>query len=127
MQEPYDNSIRDGLTGMLNRRGAAEAIHKFQEGQPGNNATLLVDIDNLKLINEMHGHVAGDAIIVRTAEAIRESVREGDECVRIGGDEFMIFAPDCDADSAAEVAQRILSTLSRGDAPWADRSDSITD
>ncbi|MGA7545684.1 MAG: diguanylate cyclase [Methyloceanibacter sp.] len=117
MRELYENSIRDGLTGMLNRRGITDVISKPREGEPKNRATLLVDIDNLKMINDMHGHVAGDAVIARTAEAIRESVREGDECARIGGDEFMVFAPDCDADSAEEIAQRILSTLSRQGMP----------
>lgn len=113
IQELYEASIRDGLTGLLNRRGAADAINKSLTRHPARNAILLVDIDNLKLINDMHGHATGDAAIARTAEAIRASIREGDECARVGGDEFIIFAPDCDTNSATEIARLILDTLSK--------------
>lgn len=112
MQEHYYRSIRDGLTGLLNRRGAMDAVGKSLARRTASYATLLVDIDNLKMINDNHGHVTGDAVIASTAEAIRESIREGDECARLGGDEFMIFAPDCDPDDAAEIARRILAKLS---------------
>ena len=115
----YDRSIRDGLTGLLNRRGITDAINKSLALHPANNAMLLVDIDNLKMINDMRGHVTGDAAIARTAQAIRESIREGDECARIGGDEFVIFSPDCDADGAREIAQGILARLSRQGIPLA--------
>ena len=126
MQELYDISIRDGLTGLLNRRGATDAINKSLARHPASNATLLVDIDNLKMINDMHGHVTGDAVIARTAEAIRESIREGDECARLGGDEFMIFAPDCDTDAAEEIAKRILARLSRQAMPLAGARFSVS-
>ena len=111
MQELYDSSIRDSLTGLLNRRGAMEVIKKSLERHAGRSAMLLVDIDNLKMINDMRGHSTGDAVVARTSEAIRDSVREGDECARLG-DEFLIFAPDCDTGGAAEIARRILGRLS---------------
>jgi diguanylate cyclase (GGDEF)-like protein len=47
------------------------------------------------------------------ASAIRESIRDGDDCARLGGDEFMIFAPDCDQRGATEIARRILNAVSR--------------
>jgi diguanylate cyclase (GGDEF)-like protein len=111
MQELYDSSIRDSLTGLLNRRGAMQVIKKSVERQAGPSAMLLVDIDNLKMINDMRGHSTGDAVLARTSEAIRESTREGDECARLG-DEFLIFAPDCDTDGATEIARHILDRLS---------------
>jgi len=77
IQEYYDTSIRDSLTGLLNRRGAVAAIDKSLARHTGSNATLLVDVDNLKMINDLRGHVAGDAVIARTAETIRQSIREG--------------------------------------------------
>lgn len=119
LQELYDVSIRDGLTGLLNRRGATDAINKSLKRHTGSNATLLIDIDDLKLINDMHGHTTGDAVIARTAEAIRESIREGDECARLGGGGFIFFAPDCDADSAAVIAKSILGNLSKQGMPLA--------
>jgi diguanylate cyclase (GGDEF)-like protein len=119
MREFYENSIRDSLTGLLNRRGAIEAINKSLARHPGTNATLLVDIDNLKMINDLRGHIAGDAVIVRTAQAIRQSIRDGDGCARLGGDEFIIFAPECDFDCAKTIAQNIITKLSRQKMPLA--------
>ncbi len=120
MQELYDKSIRDSLTGLLNRRGALEAINTALARDTGTNATLLLDIDNLKLINDLRGHVTGDAVIARTAFAIRESIRDGDECARLGGDEFIIFAPGCDMAGAEGIAQRILAKLAKPELPLAD-------
>lgn len=73
---------------------------------------LTVDVDNLKLINDLRGHATGDAVIALTAQAVRESIRPGDECARFGGDEFMIFAPDCDVDEATKIANCIIGRLS---------------
>ena len=111
VQQLYESSIRDSLTGLLNRRGAMDTIGKSLARHEASNATLLVDIDNLKMINDMRGHATGDAVIALTAEAVRESIRKGDECARFGGDEFLIFAPDCNTDEAVEIAQRILAKL----------------
>ena len=111
MQEHYHTSIRDGLTGLLNRRGAVDAIGKSLARRTASYAVLLVDIDNLKAINDTQGHAMGDAVIGAVAEAIRSSIREGDDCARLGGDEFMVFAPECDSPCAADVAQRILQRL----------------
>lgn len=113
MQELYDISMHDGLTGLLNRRGALDQIGKLLESKDASNATLLVDIDNLKMINDVRGHATGDAVIAITGEAIRKSVREGDVCARVGGDEFLIFAPDCDAKEATEIANRTLASIER--------------
>lgn len=109
IQEHYHTSIRDGLTGLLNRRGALDAIRRSLALRTASYATLLVDIDDLKALNDTSGHAHGDAVIGALASIIRESIREGDDCARLGGDEFMIFAPNCDADGAAEIARRILS------------------
>lgn len=120
MEELYDKSIRDSLTGLLNRRGALEVINTASARDTGTNATLLLDIDNLKLINDLRGHVTGDAVIARTAFAIRESIRDGDECARLGGDEFIIFAPNCDMAGAEDIAQRIQAKLSKPELPLAE-------
>jgi len=107
----YQTSIRDGLTGLLNRRGVLDAIRRALARKAPSYATLLVDIDDLKKINDTHGHAAGDDVIARVALAIGESIRDGDSCARLGGDEFMVFAADCDAEGAAELARRLLVRL----------------
>ena len=126
MQQLYDSSIRDSLTGLLNRRGALDTIDKSLARHQASNAMLLVDVDNLKMINDMRGHATGDAVIALTAGAVRESLRNGDECARFGGDEFLIFAPDCNTDEAMEIAKRILARLSGQSIPLAGARFSVS-
>jgi diguanylate cyclase (GGDEF)-like protein len=113
MRELYDASIRDSLTGMLNRRGAMDVMKKTVERYDGESAMLIVDIDNLKLINDMRGYATGDAVVARVSEAIRANLRAGDECARLG-DEFLVFAPGRDTAGAKEMAHQILGRLAGG-------------
>jgi diguanylate cyclase (GGDEF)-like protein len=115
MQELYDRSIRDELTGLFNRRGATDVFNKPSARCGASNAAFLIDIDNLKMINDVRGHVTGDAVIVRTAEAIRECIRKSDACARIG-DEFMILAPDCESRRQGHRTTHIRQTVQTGPA-----------
>lgn len=124
LQELHEASIRDSLTGLLNRRGVMEVIKKTLERYVGKSAMLLVDVNNLTTINDSRGHVAGDAVLARTSEAIRESLREGDLCGRFG-DEFMVYARDCDAESAVNRAEAIAVQAGKG-MPLAGASFSIS-
>jgi diguanylate cyclase (GGDEF)-like protein len=126
MQQLYDISIRDSLTGLLNRRGAIAVIGKSLARHQESNAMLLVDVDNLKLINDLRGHATGDAVIALTAEAVRESIRPGDQCARFGGDEFLIFAPNCDLGEATKIADRIMGRLSGQSMPLAGARFSVS-
>jgi diguanylate cyclase (GGDEF)-like protein len=116
MEEQYRISIRDELTQLLNRRGALRFAREALASKASGYAVILVDIDDLKGINDLHGHAAGDEFIVKVADTIRSSVREKDVCARMGGDEFLIFATGCDLDSATEIARRILSRVYSDDA-----------
>ena len=126
LEQHYDSSIRDGLTGLLNRRGVLDAIRKSLGRRVSSYAALLVDIDDLKSINDTHGRARGDAVIGCIASAIRESTREDDNCARLGGDEFMIFAPDCDARGAVVIAHRILAAVSKPRPEVADTRFSVS-
>lgn len=106
----YETSVRDELTGLLNRRGVMEAIRNALARRERSYATLLVDIDDLKHINDTHGHAAGDAVIVSLAASLRESIRDRDLAARLGGDEFLVFAPNCDNRGAHDIAHRILES-----------------
>ncbi|HTE39405.1 MAG TPA: diguanylate cyclase [Steroidobacteraceae bacterium] len=121
MQRHYQSSLRDELTALFNRRGALAAVASaLARRKATTHATLLVDIDNFKNINDTYGHVAGDAVIGRLAESINRCIRVGDICARLGGDEFMIFAPDCDLNGAREIAERLLAGVR------ADKTDEVS-
>lgn len=111
IQEHYQLSIHDELTRLLNRRGAMQAIGAALTLRASSYAVILVDVDDLKSINDGHGHAAGDDFLRKVAEAMRASVRDADICARLGGDEFLIFATGCDLDAATEIARRILNRV----------------
>lgn len=113
MRELYNRATRDDLTGLLNRRGAKDAVNKALARDAASYAMLLVDIDHLKMIVGMRGRSTGDAVVAYTADAIRQSVGDGGICARLGDGEFMVFSTDCDMDRAEETAERILVRMSR--------------
>ncbi|MET0535486.1 MAG: GGDEF domain-containing protein, partial [Steroidobacter sp.] len=104
IDEQFRISVRDELTQLFNRRGALRFSREALTNQASSYAIILVDIDDLKGINDIYGHASGDEFIVKVADTIRGSVRETDICARMGGDEFLIFATGCDLDQATEIA-----------------------
>ncbi len=116
IEEQYNISIRDELTGLLNRRGALIAMRQALRANASSYAAILVDVDDLKGINDTQGHAGGDDFLVKVADAMRASVRDNDACARLGGDEFLIFATGCDLDAATEIARRLLGEVYSDDA-----------
>lgn len=86
-------AARDPLTALYNRRAlevrAGQFFKDVSPAQPG--ALLLIDIDNFKLVNDLHGHVAGDRLLVALGEMIRTLLPERSLAARLGGDEFVIL------------------------------------
>lgn len=115
IEEQYHISIRDELTGLLNRRGALRATREALNAKAASYAAILVDVDDLKGINDTHGHAGGDDFLAKVSDAMRASVRDNDVCARLGGDEFLIFASGCDLDAATEIARRILGKVYAAD------------
>lgn len=109
-----ERSITDGLTGVFNVRHFHETLGKeIQRARRYQRALSLVimDIDNLKKINDSYGHLAGDTVLRDIAKLLRETVREADIVVRYGGDEFVVIMPEADKKQAFESAVRILDKV----------------
>ena len=86
----------DQLTGVLSRRALPSML---REAQATGAAVLFFDLDGFKLINDSLGHHIGDDCLQRFARALQESFRAGDNVVRYAGDEFLVIAPDIEADA----------------------------
>jgi diguanylate cyclase (GGDEF)-like protein len=104
----------DLLTGLLNRRRFGDELERTlryasRYRRPG--ALLVLDVDNLKLTNDLHGHAAGDAALTAVARAILERVRTSDMVGRLGGDEFVIALHEAGEREALAVASDIRSRL----------------
>ena len=102
----------DPLTGLSNRTGLALRAQQVLE-QPGAHALLLLDLDRFKPVNNLHGHAAGDAVLVEVARRLTRSVREGDTVARLGGDEFVILYGDGPGQAALEERAARLQTALR--------------
>jgi diguanylate cyclase (GGDEF)-like protein len=109
-------SLTDSLTQLANRRGFLavfnDELHRALRYRTSL-AVMLVDVDNLKLINDHHGHGAGDLALRTVADSLRSSCRASDLAARYGGDEFALLVPSTSAVEAQELANRIRSTLLR--------------
>ena len=108
----FENLSRtDALTGLYNRRHFDMVLAdqtRLALARGSRLALLLIDCDDFKSINDMHGHPAGDSVLAGLGKVLRESVREGvDKAFRLGGDEFALVLPGLDGQTALRVAKRI--------------------
>jgi diguanylate cyclase (GGDEF)-like protein len=111
-EEQRKLAYTDPLTGLGNRALFNEVLETRQRSETGRNSTvLLLDLDDFKEVNDLHGHQAGDRMLVETARRLRACVGKRDTIARIGGDEFVIVL-DAGADADA-VAQRVVDELRR--------------
>jgi diguanylate cyclase (GGDEF)-like protein len=107
----------DSLTGLATRVVLEDRLQQAivrARRQKGRVAVLFADLDRFKMINDSLGHGAGDALLCRVAERLRECVRESDTVARLGGDEFVLVIDDLDArDGALMVAHKVLEAMQR--------------
>ena len=104
----------DPLTGLGNRRAWRQALDQEtarQRRYPSNTTVLVVDLDDLKQVNDSEGHRAGDDHLRRAASALRAAARRVDVVCRLGGDEFAVLAPNTDSRGATVLVDRVRREL----------------
>ena len=109
-----DLAIRDGLTGLFNRRYAEERLDKeFDQATrlARELSVLFIDLDHFKFFNDTHGHQAGDEILQILAEIMTQAVRQSDTLARWGGEEFIVICPETDQRDACMLAERIRKSV----------------
>ena len=102
-----EEATMDGLTGFLNKSSGTGRISKMCEERTG--TLMLFDLDNFKLVNDLHGHDMGDRVLAAFADVVRHNVRGEDVVARIGGDEFMGFFCDMQKEEAVAALTRRLN------------------
>jgi diguanylate cyclase (GGDEF)-like protein len=117
----------DGLTGLPNRRAWSEALRRTLASAARNGSRVhvaMLDLDDFKVINDTHGHLAGDRLLRELAAAWQPLLRGADALARLGGDEFAILLDGCTDEEAEEIAERLRAaappghTVSAGIARW---------
>ncbi len=105
---------RDGLTGIVNRQhfmDEAKAMLQACARSEREVCLILVDLDNFKLVNDTHGHVAGDGVLKQTVEMFQLHMRVADLFGRLGGEEFGIMLPNCTLETALTRAEELRAAI----------------
>lgn len=113
LTEATADSVRDELTGLYNRRGfmtLAGPVFKTASRFASDATLVYLDLDGLKLINDLQGHAIGDQALRETAQTLREVFRESDIVARLGGDEFVVLALG-DPDNAPTILKRVEARI----------------
>jgi diguanylate cyclase (GGDEF)-like protein/PAS domain S-box-containing protein len=107
-------ATHDALTGLANRshfeKQLEHTLHRCQ-GTGQTYAAACIDLDQFKIVNDTGGHAAGDELIRRVGAAIRGQLREADMLARLGGDEFGLVLPNCSLEEAAQITERVRSSV----------------
>lgn len=117
---------RDELTGLNNRHYLQRFLGR--EDGPADLLALLVDVDDLKRVNDTYGHEAGDAVLRSVAASLRNNSRPGDVLVRWGGDEFLLLVPGAKGEKGLEVGERLVQAVASRPlpSPWEHITSSVS-
>lgn len=110
IEELKTRADTDYLTGILNRRAFATAGNLRLRGAREKDeslAVILFDIDHFKSVNDCYGHDAGDQVLIRIAEVVRATLRDGEILARYGGEEFVVMPSYCGLEAARALAERL--------------------
>ena len=113
-------SFHDQLTDLYNRHYLAEEMHRLDTSRQLPLSIIIADLNGLKLVNDIYGHIKGDELLKKTAEILKTSCREEDIIARWGGDEFLILLPKTSKQKAEMIQKRIMENCPHnytGDVP----------
>lgn len=120
-----DQSLRDPLTGLLNRRALQLQLTKPRLSE-SNDAMILLDIDQFKRINDHNGHQAGDQVLIEIAKRLRKVSRDRDQIIRWGGEEFLIYVVGTTNSALPALVERVLHEIARAPIVLQDRELQVT-
>ena len=127
-RELAHSASHDSLTGLPNRPAFERALHKAVEQacrERRGHALCFIDLDHFKAVNDNAGHAAGDLLLRKVGETIREGCRAQDFAARIGGDEFALLLTDCPLAGAKIVAEKIITAISNLSFTWEEQNYQI--
>lgn len=104
--------MRDPLTGLANRRELRNKIETLNSSPLGSYALLCLDLDGFKAVNDQHGHLVGDQLLIAVGQRLTSKTRSDDLACRVGGDEFVVVLVDIDEEGAKRRAAELIACLS---------------
>jgi diguanylate cyclase (GGDEF)-like protein len=112
----YELSMRDNLTALSNRATILRFLEEeLEQGgrEKSPTSAIMLDVDELKMINDTYGHLAGDAVLRSVADSLTRNIRIYDKIGRYGGDEILIVLPNCTLKSARKIAERLRAACAK--------------
>lgn len=125
-EELLDQSIRDPLTGLLNRRSLQDEMRAHARLPGEKDALFLIDIDFFKQINDQQGHAAGDEVLTTLASRLSRVCRDTDLVVRWGGEEFLVVLRHTDIEALTNFSKRLLDAVGAEPVTFAGQSIKVT-
>ncbi len=114
LRRVYDAAMKDGLTGLFNRKHTDERLDAELAYANRHSTALsvaMIDVDHFKLVNDTHGHPAGDAVLRAVAESMGKALRTEDVLGRYGGEEFVVVARGASLEEALRMAERLRARV----------------
>jgi diguanylate cyclase (GGDEF)-like protein len=128
-REVRENSVRDGLTGCVNRSHAIEVLDgEIRRARRSKRSLSLImfDLDHFKEINSLHGHLCGDAMLMAVGSRMKSQLRGTDVKCRLGGDEFLIILPDTPLAGAMQVSEHLRHEFESHTLAWIGEHVTVT-
>ncbi len=114
LQDMTNQAYTDSLTGLLNRRYAEIFFETLRNDRRGNQwCVAILDLDDFKQVNDLNGHLVGDAVLRKVAETLRASLRKSDVVFRWGGEEFLLFLDNVELATAHTILEKLRINLAQ--------------